>query len=85
VDTGVTEKTEVYPIDWAGMGWMLIQKGVMESIKYPWFGPRFVRVTATLTDTWSEDLSFALAAKEAGYDIWLDPLIRLGHEKVRII
>ena len=84
-DTGVTEKTEVYPIDWIGMGWMLIQKGVMESIKYPWFGPRFVRATETLIDTLSEDLSFALAAKEAGYDIWLDPLLKVGHEKIRII
>jgi hypothetical protein len=26
-----------------------------------------------------------LDAKEKGYEIWCDPLIRVGHEKTRII
>ena len=32
-----------------------------------------------------EDVSFCLDAKEAGFEIWCDPRIRVGHEKTRII
>ena len=32
-----------------------------------------------------EDVSFCLDAKEAGFEIWCDPRIRVGHEKSRVI
>ena len=32
-----------------------------------------------------EDVSFCLDALEAGFEIWCDPRIRVGHEKTRII
>jgi GT2 family glycosyltransferase len=84
-DSDITEKTEPYPIDWVGMGWMLIQRGVMESIQYPWFAPRTVRVSEDLIDSLSEDISFQINLREAGYDIWMHPGIRVGHEKTRVI
>jgi len=89
-DFQVEGKTEMYKIDWVGMGWMLIKKGVMEKIPYPWFSPKFVRILGknegeeSITSL-SEDISFQLSLKEAGIDIWLDPLIRVGHEKVRVL
>jgi hypothetical protein len=84
-DEDVSSKTEPYTIDWCGMGWMLIKKGVMEKVRYPWFAPKNVRVSEELVDSLSEDLSFQLALKDAGFNIWLDPNIRVGHEKIRVI
>ena len=90
-DKEIESKTDPYVIDWVGMGWFLVKAGVMEKIKYPWFAPVTVRVSKTKEeeehcyDSLSEDLSFQLALKEAGFDIWIDPTIRLGHEKTRVI
>ena len=36
-------------------------------------------------DMCGEDVSFCLDAQEAGYEIWADPRIRVGHEKTRVI
>jgi len=84
-DTEVESKSEPYAVDWAGMGWMLIRKGVMEKLPYPWFAPKNVRISPEIIESLSEDVSFQLSLKEQGSKIWLDPQIRLGHEKVRII
>ncbi len=89
-DKEIELKKEPYVIDWVGMGWFLIKAGVMEKIKYPWFAPVTVRVFKSIEgehgyDSLSEDLSFQLALKKAGFDIWIDPTIRLGHEKIRVV
>lgn len=89
-DFQVEGKNQLYKIDWVGMGWMLIKKGVMERVQYPWFAPKFVRVPGKNKDeeviiSLSEDISFQLSLKEAGIDIWLDPLVRVGHEKIRVL
>ena len=84
-DDEIESKTEPYIIDWVGMGWMLIKKGVMEKVRYPWFAPKNVRVAEDLIDSMSEDLSFQMGLKDAGFNIWMNPNIRVGHEKVRVI
>ena len=53
---------------------------------YPWFAPKMqVFESGEVQDMCGEDVSFCLDAKEAGFDIWCDPRIRVGHEKQRII
>lgn len=89
-DNDIESKTDPYVIDWVGMGWFLIKAGVVDNVKYPWFTPLTVRVGKTeagehLYDSLSEDLSFQIALKNAGYDIWLDPTIRVGHEKTQVL
>lgn len=84
-DMEITNRTEPYIVDWVGMGWMLIKRGVMEKVPYPWFAPVNIRVTKDIVDSLSEDISFQLRLKEAGFDIWLDPTNRVGHEKVRVL
>ena len=32
-----------------------------------------------------DDVEFCLRAREAGHDIWVDPKIRIGHEKMKIL
>ena len=89
-DNEIESKTDPYIIDWVGMGWFLIKAGVMDKVKFPWFAPLTVRMGKTkngehIYDSLSEDLSFQIALKNAGFDIWLDPTVRVGHEKVQVI
>jgi GT2 family glycosyltransferase len=75
-----------FTVDYTGFGWVLIKKGVFENLEYPWFAPKMqVFDSGEVQDMCGEDVSFCLDAKEAGYEIWCDPKIRVGHEKTRII
>ena len=81
----VADKTELMEIAYNGMGFMLIKNGVFESIQYPWFEPRRVELSNNIEDFASEDVSFCLKAREAGYKIYIDPTMIVGHEKLQII
>lgn len=82
----VETATEPFVVDWAGMGWMLMKRGVMEELMFPWFAPKIVRYNLPEAyEVLSEDLSFALSLKDAGFDIWVHPKIKVGHEKIRVI
>ena len=59
------------------MGFMLVKKGVFESIEYP-----FDMVDVT---TKGEDLVFQIKALEKGFKSYIDPSIILGHEKSYIL
>ena len=80
---------EYLEVSYAGMGWMLIKKGVVESIKYPWFWSGLQTVGRTegpsLVDMNSEDVSFCKALKAAGHPVYLDTKLRVGHQKMLII
>ena len=68
------------PIGYAGMGFMLVQRGVFESLQYPYF-QLVTRGYALL----SEDASFGVLAARAGFKSWLDPSVFVGHEnRVRL-
>jgi hypothetical protein len=69
--------TEPGAVDFVGAGFMLVQREVFEKIGDEWFdhvtyGGRRL----------SEDYSFCLKAREAGFPILLDPAVRVGHVKV---
>ena len=71
-------------VNYVGMGWMLVKKGVFESIKYPWFEP--IRKTiGGYTDFTMEDVAFCHKAIEQGHDIYVDPKIIVGHEKTVVL
>ena len=75
-------------VAYAGMGWMLIKKGVIESLQYPWFRSdihTMLNGDKTIVDLSSEDVSFCRALKEAGHPVMLDTNVRVGHQKPMII
>lgn len=81
-------RKKAFTVDYTGFGWVLIKKGVFEheGIKYPWFAPKMqVFNDGEIQDMCGEDVSFCLDAIAAGFEIWVDPLCRVGHEKTRII
>lgn len=71
-------------VAYAGMGWMLIHKGVVENLKYPWFHSDLQKV-GDLVDMSSEDVAFCRALEAAGHPVHLDTKLRVGHQKKMII
>jgi len=82
----MSKRRKPFTVDYTGFGWVLIKKGVFENLEYPWFAPKMQQFeSGEVQDMCGEDVSFCLDAKDAGYEIWCDPRIRVGHEKMRII
>ena len=84
----ISKRKKPFTVDYTGFGWLLIKKGVFENegMPYPWFAPKMqVFESGEVQDMCGEDVSFCLDAKEAGFEIWCDPRIRVGHEKTRVI
>ena len=84
----MSKRKKPFTCDYTGFGWVLIKNGVFEheQMKYPWFAPKMqVFESGEVQDMCGEDVSFCLDAIEAGFNIWCDPLIRVGHEKTRVI
>ena len=84
----ISKRRKPFTVDYAGFGWLLIKHGVFEhpEMKYPWFAPKMqVFESGAVQDMCGEDVSFCLDAINAGFQIWCDPRIRVGHEKMRVI
>jgi len=84
----ISKRRKPFTVDYAGFGWLMIKKGVFEhsEMKYPWFAPKMqVFESGEVQDMCGEDVSFCLDAISAGFEIWCDPRVRVGHEKTRVI
>jgi GT2 family glycosyltransferase len=85
VITRAKEQQCLVEVDWSGMGFMLMKKGVFEEIDYPYFThPEFLMNTDT-PDVLGEDLYFGAKLKAAGIPIYIHPECRIGHEKAVIL
>ena len=79
---------ELMEVDYTGFGWMLIKKGVFESLDYPWFRPlwtKFEMKDKIIEDFSSEDVGFCKLIREKGYKIYVHPEVIVGHEKKFVI
>jgi hypothetical protein len=83
----VLECKEPVKLMGAGMGFMAVKSGVFESMSRPWFQTAIVKhdfnngngeVEIQIS---GEDLSFCQRAIENGFELWLDPEIKLIHSK----
>jgi len=77
-------KTAPFTASYSGFGFMAIAKGVMERLEYPWFRPRWVD-NGTFLEFTSEDVGFCWSVAELGEQIWIDPSIRVGHQKSLVL
>lgn len=71
-----------------GFGFLAVKSGVFENMPRPWFGPESVpnidEETGEKTEDFilvGEDLSWCTKAIKAGFDIWVDPHVRVIHQK----
>jgi hypothetical protein len=81
----MSKKPGPIKVDYIGFGWVLVKRGVFEKLDYPWFAPKLLSIGEGIQDVCSEDVAFCHDAKAAGFDIWLDPKCRVGHEKTLVI
>ena len=82
----MSRRQEPFKADYCGFGWILIKKGVYEKIPYPWFVPRVIQLQkpdgTILEDVCSEDISMCEDFRKYGFDIWVHPKVRVGHQKM---
>jgi len=75
-------------VGYTGMGWMLIKKGVIESLEYPWFYRNATSLTKNNIDVkemMSEDVAFCKNLLDKGYKVHVDTNVIVGHEKKVIL
>ena len=65
----------LFECDAVATGCMLIKMSVFDTIKEPWFFYKFDAKGNPI----GEDVWFCEKAKEAGFKIWCDPTIKVGH------
>lgn len=78
------EKTAPFPVNYCGFGFILIKRGVAESISYPFFEPKYSKI-GNCYDFSMEDVAFCHKMIEKGYTIWCNPEVIVGHEKKIIL
>jgi GT2 family glycosyltransferase len=80
----IQDEKSLLKVNYVGMGWMLVKKGVFESLEYPWFEPIRKQIGDTIDFT-MEDVAFCHKAIEKGYEIFVDPKVIVGHEKTVVL
>lgn len=69
-------------VDYVGFGFILVKRGVFESIKYPWFCSRVAEYKDVGNQVLvSEDVGWCMRAREKEYDIHLDLSTVVTHQK----
>lgn len=86
------ENTEssLMDVDYCGMGFMLIKRGVLETLEYPWFQPKLTTIqdmcgNIIVQDYNSEDVYLCKTLKDKGYQILVDTDVLVGHEKAIVL
>jgi hypothetical protein len=81
------EKTDPFKVAGAGFGFLAVKYGVFENMPRPWVGPVSISNTAEDKDSnpefilIGEDLAWCTKAIKCGFDIWVDPKVRVVHQK----
>jgi hypothetical protein len=65
----------------AGMGFMLIKKGVYEKLQQPYFTHGTTEINGEISIA-GEDVAHCWRIRQAGFKIYADPRIIVGHEKL---
>jgi hypothetical protein len=63
-------------------GFLLIKVSILQNIKKPWF---FYEYRPSDTNPWmGEDFWFCNQAMKAGFDLWCDPTVKMGHIGMKV-
>jgi hypothetical protein len=75
---------DLLEVAYTGFGFTLMTRRAIESLEYPWFRQTMLNV-GDIQEITSEDVACCTMLRENGFKIWVDPAIRIGHEKNIII
>lgn len=73
------ESKQIQKVDWVGFGCILIKSDVIKTIDYPYF---YYQSALSDNERITEDVYFCNKARSYGYDVWIDPSIRLTHKGI---
>jgi DhnA family fructose-bisphosphate aldolase class Ia len=71
-----------HKVAYAGMGCMLMKKGVLESLQYPFFTSTLIKLNENIQDICSEDSSLARRLAAVGVHVYLDLDVCVKHLKL---
>lgn len=74
---GEKSETELYKAKYIGTGLVLIDLSIFPKLKGPWFN--FGRDSQGAL-VMGEDVWFCNTARDAGFDTWIDPTLKIAHE-----
>ena len=77
-----------HEVAYTGMGFMACTREVLEKIEYPYFNYPTEELEVdgkTISQIFSEDVSFSKRVTDAGYKIIINTDLRIGHEKKLIM
>jgi len=83
IDRAKPNKKGLIEVDYTGFGFLLVKKGVYEKLEYPWHRPEWWKIDKCV-DFSMEDVGWSMNVRKKGYKIYVDPTIRVGHEKKTI-
>lgn len=76
-------------VSYNGMGFFACRKEALDALKYPYFDAPIQEIEGDegkmLRDLCSEDVAFCKNLKNAGYSVYVNTDIIVGHEKSLII
>jgi hypothetical protein len=77
-------------VSYNGMGFFACKKGVIEKLKYPYFHRELQNIRdengkVIMVDMCSEDVAFCKNLTDAGFSIYINCDLRVGHEKSYVI
>ena len=84
------ENVPLMDVQYCGMGFMLVKRGIIETLKYPWFFP----TSTTLQDasgnvlyhTYNNDAeSFCSVLRQAGVPLYVDTTAMVGYQRNIIV
>lgn len=82
-------QTKYMPVSYAGMGFFAARKEVLDALKYPFFHTDLVDFKAPdgreISEMCSEDVAFCKNIQAAGYNVYVNLGLRVGHLKELII
>ncbi len=76
LEEGGESETELYKAKHVGTGCMMIDLSIFKEIKDKWFN---FGVNAEDDIVIGEDAWFCYVARDAGFDTWIDPIIKVRH------
>lgn len=80
----ILNKKEIFKVSYTGFGWLLVKKGVFESLDYPWVQPTWFDEDG-IREMTTTDCGFMHRAAGKGFNTYIDPTIVVGHEKTQIL
>lgn len=81
----ITHRLSPFQVSGAGLGFMCVKSGVFEAIERPWFEHEIIKKPVSemesVVEMLSEDVSFIRKAIKAGFKVYADPSVKVGHTK----